>query len=877
MRAALPFLSFLSCLLPSIAINLPLTKRVSYGSATKTYGQGLNYFNLTSLHDDGSLQNEAGVYTTEITLGGQNFTVAIDTGSADLWIGARGPSNVKLTNTTDLAVNTTYAVGLASGLIGFADLTVGHYNVSSQAFLNVNKTVNLDFGAANIDGIIGLAFDANSQIDNRIQNAWGNDTTLGRTVMSHLFAQDPFAPNFITFLLGREGDLDDIHNGVFTVSEYQEGLETVQNSTHIPRFPPQSHFWSVLLDEMHVNGQAVPLNSSVPDTPSGKAVVVLDSGFTQPPLPQLMVHAIYSSMPEAFLYDGTWFMPCNSSVNLTFTFGGFPYPVHPLDVTTVGVIPLSNGQNATVCTNIFAVEEESQFGPGLDMIFGQPFLHNTYSLFDYGDIDVNGTLISDPFVQLLSVEVDTDLQDDFLKSRSTALSQLPPEISMPQLKVELQKLDQEGGGASESSSAAASQPTSASPSTTSSPSASPPSTNSTTNGSKSDDSAFAQDDVSADATPKLSSAVADDSGSSYASQLLDKVDKYGPVVLALLGANVLVGIILRSYQINTAPAPEPAAVPLPSSPLPEAAAAVAPAEPAPAPKAAAETEAKPTETPAPTATKKEEEEPQNALTKKFTEQEWEALKEFRKELPEIFASAYDSKADAKTTAIQLWGVTIDPNGAKDARASVILMKWLRARNLNVAEAKTMMIATLRWRDEFKVDEALKEEFPEEVFGRIGHVFGKDKNGRPITYNLYGANKDIKAVFGDVQRFLRWRIKLMEEGIKKIDFETVDQMIQVHDYEGVSMRSRDENSKNAASEASSIFGSHYPEFLYSKLFVNVPGLMTWIFWIFRVIVPSATFAKMKVIGSGPTAIGKEMLLLVPKDQLPKRYGGDAEPF
>jgi hypothetical protein len=69
---------------------------------------------------------------------------------------------------------------------------------------------------------------------------------------------------------------------------------------------------------------------------------------------------------------------------------------------------------------------------------------------------------------------------------------------------------------------------------------------------------------------------------------------------------------------------------------------------------------------------------------------------------------------------------------------------------------------------------------------------------------------------------------MEESIALLDFETVDQMIQVHgvyldnedrclaqlllDYEGVSMSSRTPASKNAASEASSIFQGHYPEFL-----------------------------------------------------------------
>ncbi len=68
------------------------------------------------------------------------------------------------------------------------------------------------------------------------------------------------------------------------------------------------------------------------------------------------------------------------------------------------------------------------------------------------------------------------------------------------------------------------------------------------------------------------------------------------------------------------------------------------------------------------------------------------------------------------------------------------------------------------------------------------------------YNLYGANKDLKAVFGDVDRFIRYislpssrqsvlcacnyifkqvESRLMERGIAEMDLETVDQMVQVH--------------------------------------------------------------------------------------------------
>ncbi|KAJ3521781.1 hypothetical protein NMY22_g12167 [Coprinellus aureogranulatus] len=248
------------------------------------------------------------------------------------------------------------------------------------------------------------------------------------------------------------------------------------------------------------------------------------------------------------------------------------------------------------------------------------------------------------------------------------------------------------------------------------------------------------------------------------------------------------------------------------------------------------------------------------------------------QLPEILAEAFPDKPDAKSTPVTIWGVPIDPTKPKaDARVSVILMKFLRARNLSVTAAREMLVNTLRWRESFNIEAALKEEFPKDLFDNMGVIYGKDKGNRPVVYNLYGANPDLKSVFSDVQRFLRWRVALQERSVALLDFTEVDQTLQIHDYAGVSLSSRDANSKAAASEASNIFGAHYPELLYKKFFINVPSWMTWIFWAFKAIIPSATLAKMAVVGSSTSALRSALLPHIDAKQLPKRYGGEAEAF
>jgi phosphatidylinositol transfer protein SFH5 len=112
---------------------------------------------------------------------------------------------------------------------------------------------------------------------------------------------------------------------------------------------------------------------------------------------------------------------------------------------------------------------------------------------------------------------------------------------------------------------------------------------------------------------------------------------------------------------------------------PLAAPSTAPVSDAPAPTEVPAPAASPAAAPVKSETELKEAEP-TPLTKKFTEAEWKALRDFRAILPDTFAQAYPDDPEAKNKSIHLWGVDIDPHHPeKDARVSVILMKFLRAR------------------------------------------------------------------------------------------------------------------------------------------------------------------------------------------------------
>ncbi|KAF9500769.1 acid protease [Pleurotus eryngii] len=365
-------------------------------------------------------------YTGNITIGGQNVIVNLDTGSADLW--AYLPDQrPRLINSTSIVGNVAYAIGSAEGPINFAALEFAGFSVPSQAFIDVAQTVDMDAIFNNgASGLLGLGFDAtNSIINDNFEEAFGDATTLGRSPIVNIFYQNMTLPNFFTLLLGRTDDPDDERAGVFTISEYVSEFSAVGET---PKLTSQTiAHWSVLVNGVKVSGQSLPLNSSVATVSQGKAVAVLDSGFSLPPIPSAWVDAIYGAIPGSArvsdipaLADSPieWIVPCNQSTEVSFSIGGRDFPIHPIDLTKIGTIPI-NGTNVTFCTNTY---QSIKIGHGeFDMILGDAFLKNAYVSFDYGSFDDQGHLTEPPFIQLLPTTDSKEAWAEFIAIRAKAL------------------------------------------------------------------------------------------------------------------------------------------------------------------------------------------------------------------------------------------------------------------------------------------------------------------------------------------------------------------------------------------------------------------------------------------------------------------------
>ncbi|KAF5674873.1 phospholipid transporter [Fusarium heterosporum] len=236
-----------------------------------------------------------------------------------------------------------------------------------------------------------------------------------------------------------------------------------------------------------------------------------------------------------------------------------------------------------------------------------------------------------------------------------------------------------------------------------------------------------------------------------------------------------------------------------------------------------------------------------------------------------------SKAQHK----EMWGVQL--SNIQHVPTQVVLQKFLRASNDDPVAAEKQLTQALEWRKKMNPTALVTQTFDKSKFGDLGFVTAhKGENGKEtiITWNIYGAVKNNKATFGNVDEFIKWRAAIMELSVQKLNLDQVTepipeggedpyQMIQVHDYLSVSFFRMDPAVKAASKETISVFSMAYPELLAHKYFVNVPAIMGWMFGAMKLFLAPATLRKFHPMSSG-TTLATELKSIA--STLPKEYGG-----
>jgi len=191
-------------------------------------------------------------------------------------------------------------------------------------------------------------------------------------------------------------------------------------------------------------------------------------------------------------------------------------------------------------------------------------------------------------------------------------------------------------------------------------------------------------------------------------------------------------------------------------------------------------------------------------------------------VPEEPKAVEASSPEQQPEEVSIWGIPL----LADDRTDVILLKFLRARDFKVKEAFTMIKNTIRWRKEFKIQELLLDEnLGDEYLEKTVYMHGYDKEGHPVCYNIYGEfdNKEVyKKTFSDEEkreRFLKWRILVLEKSIRKLDFTPggICTIVQVNDLKNSPGPTKWE-LRQATKQALQLLQDNYPEFVAKQVLI-----------------------------------------------------------
>lgn len=221
------------------------------------------------------------------------------------------------------------------------------------------------------------------------------------------------------------------------------------------------------------------------------------------------------------------------------------------------------------------------------------------------------------------------------------------------------------------------------------------------------------------------------------------------------------------------------------------------------------------------------------------------LGDLRGRIPAVIAKARQESADVPADGkVSLWRVGIE---SKSDAADMVLLKYLRAEDLDVEKAAERIAQTLVFRADCCIDGLMESELPEHFRGHDS-ITGKDPSGRPIMVSRFGGMV-IDKVFGDAEAFVRYRVKIMEQAIAQLSFQrgAAEDLCQIHDYSGVMSSMFNSDVKGCVTAVSKVFEQHYPEFKGVTLFVNFPAVFSKPFQAFISFLPERTRKKFAILG------------------------------
>ncbi|CAG8695746.1 23884_t:CDS:2, partial [Dentiscutata erythropus] len=300
-------------------------------------------------------------YVGSVFVGGQNFTIIFDTGSANLWVPSVYCTDAACTgaNMYDPAKSTTYKMLPAPNnfSVNFGDGSqIQGYKATdtvSLGGLSITQTIGVVtvFGSRSYSGggVMGLRFtpDASFNTPTVIQTMKAQNI-LNKALISFRFS--PNSPSYLT--------LGDVPNEYSNSISYNK---VVDNSS-----------WTIAMSDVQVDGSSLGLKSNaLVDT--GATIIYGDSDH---------VSTILGKISGASLSNNIWWIPCDTKTKISLVFNGVPYEIDPSNFI--------RSKNATtgLCRSGIQPQPAATAAAGLTWTLGDVFLTNVLAAFDFDNLQI---------------------------------------------------------------------------------------------------------------------------------------------------------------------------------------------------------------------------------------------------------------------------------------------------------------------------------------------------------------------------------------------------------------------------------------------------------------------------------------------------------
>uniref|UniRef100_A0A8C5LMF1 Peptidase A1 domain-containing protein n=1 Tax=Leptobrachium leishanense TaxID=445787 RepID=A0A8C5LMF1_9ANUR len=306
-------------------------------------------------------------YFGEISIGTppQNFLVAFDTGSSNLWVAStycqsQACTNHPLFNPSQSSTYTSnnqqfsmwYGSGSMTGVLGYDTVTVQGLSIPNQEFgLSVTEPSSF-FYYSKFDGIFGMAYQSLA--------AGGATTAIQGMIQQNLIPQ----PVFSFYLTGQSGEV------IFG------GVDSSLYSGQIYWTPvTQEIYWQIAIDGFSVNGQATQWCSQ-------GCQGIVDTGTPLLTIPQQYLGTLLQYIGAQQAQNGNYIVNCNnvqSLPSISFTISGVQFSIPPS-----GYILQINGYCVVGFEETYLPSRNGQ----PMWILGDVFLRQYYSVYDVGNNQV---------------------------------------------------------------------------------------------------------------------------------------------------------------------------------------------------------------------------------------------------------------------------------------------------------------------------------------------------------------------------------------------------------------------------------------------------------------------------------------------------------